>query len=431
MMRSVVKHFIFFIPLCLLLFGIWQQHYQYFYIKPLSGSFTKKEKPIFDWSAWFSGSYQHDVEGYKNENFGFRNILVRLNHQIDFLCFKKANAAWVIVGKQNFIYELGYIDAYYGRDFIGYDKINKYLKKLKQVQDTLQKRGKLFILIFAPGKASFYPEYIPDELKTEIKPSNYLVLSSKAKTLGVNYIDFNNYFIEQKNKSQYPLYPQFGIHWSNYGAVKSFDSISSYIEQKLQVNLPDLKITSVEMPDTLRESDNDLIKGMNVFWQPKTFKMAYPVFTVHYDSLKHKKLNSIVVSDSFWWQIYGAGLQKNTFKEYNFWYYNKEIHPDFWKSPLYVNRSNYFARLKNADVIIILQTEATLKEFGFGFVDLCYETFCQKPNKMEEELQRIKETMVKNKEWFASVEQKAKERNLNLDTMINQDAVWFYNNKIK
>ena len=133
-MKNAVKHILFFIPLCLLLFTIWQQHYNYFHIKPLNGSFAKKESPVFSWDTWFSGTYQHDKEADKNENFGFRNFFVRLNHQIDFSIFGQARASGVIVGKENYLYEQGYIDAYYGKDFIGYNKVTEYLKKIKQIQ---------------------------------------------------------------------------------------------------------------------------------------------------------------------------------------------------------------------------------------------------------------------------------------------------------
>ncbi len=35
--------------------------------------------------------------------------------------------------------------------------------------------------------------------------------------MGINHIDFNSYFVQNKGKSKYPLYPQYGIHWSYCG----------------------------------------------------------------------------------------------------------------------------------------------------------------------------------------------------------------------
>jgi len=426
-MNQVIKYFFLFSLLIFILFPIFQQNCRYFKIKPLGGAYTKKEIEFFNLSNWFEGSFQKNIEEYENENFGFRNSLVRLNNQIDFSFFRRSHAEAVIIGKNGYCYEKQYIDAYYGNDFVGNDKITEYIKKLKQVQDSLEKKGKLFIFVFASGKATFYPEYIPEKLKTKKKLSNYDALLENIKTLGLNYIDFNSYFLSQKEKSKYPLYPQYGIHWSNYGAVKAFDSITSYIEHKLHVNLPDIKISSIEQPDTLRSSDNDLVKGMNLLWQPKTFKMAYPVFTVFYDSLVHKKLNSIVVADSYWWQIYGNGLHTNTFKMNNFWYYNKEVHPDSWVSTVYVNQINYSKRLRKADVIIVLYTEANLHRLGDGFSDLCIETFCQKPDTVKEHIHDITETIVKTEKWYNDVKEKAKKFNIPLDTMLWKDAEWYYN----
>ena len=419
--------------ICILLFlciFLWQSKFNFFHFIPLNATPAKKEKPTFNNHTWFSGEYQKQYEEFFNEEFGFRSLLVKFNHEIDFLCFKRAHASWVIVGKNNYIYESGYIDAYYGRDFIGEEKIHDYLRKIKQIQDTLKKRNKLFLLVFAAGKASFYPEFIPDKFKTKDQPTNYKVFSATAKELQIDCIDFNKFFMEQKGKSKYPLYPQYGIHWSNYGAVNAFDSIVHYTENKLSISLPKLTIQSYNVTDTLRSPDNDLIQGMNLLWQPPSaFKMAYPNYTIKYDSTKQKKLNSLVVSDSFWWYIYGLGLQDSIFKRAEFWYYNKEMHPNLSTVPLNVINSNYFDRLRNSDVIILMHTEATLSKFGNGFVDMCYETFCQKQDTIKEKIQRKRELLVRNGTIFSEIKKRAKDQNIPLDTAIYLNAKWMVENK--
>jgi hypothetical protein len=357
--------------------------------------------------------------------------LVRLKHQVDFDLFGKANAAYVIVGKDNYLYEQAYIDAYYGRDYLGEEKIARELKKIKQVQDTLQKQGKLIFIAFAAGKASFYPEYIPDNQKTERKPTNYQEFIRKSKALNINYIDFNEYFISQKNKSKYPLYPQYGIHWSNYGSVLAFDSITKYVENKLRIKLPRLVMKSVDLPDTLRKPDDDIINGMNLLKQPATFKMAYQNYEVQYDPATQKKPSCVVVADSYWWNIYGLGLQTQVFNKGDFWYYNKEVYPDFFSNPVYVNRCDYYTRLRNADVIIIMHTEATLSKFGNGFTDLCYETFCQKRDTAKERIQFFEEAIVKTPDWFGQVKSKAEARGLPLDSMLLFDARYTYEESLK
>ena len=66
----------------------------------------------------------------------------------------------VVIGKENYLYEKGYIDAFFGVDFIGHDSIAISAYKLKMIQDTLAKLNKTLLIILAPGKGDFFPEYI-------------------------------------------------------------------------------------------------------------------------------------------------------------------------------------------------------------------------------------------------------------------------------
>ena len=116
------------------------------YIAPLNGSFETAKDTTFNWPAWWEGSYQEQKNRFLKDNFGLHNYYVRLNSQLNFNLFKKANAAYVVVGKDNYLYETGYIDAYHGKDFIGTKKVENYMRQLKQVQDTLASRPRLPIL---------------------------------------------------------------------------------------------------------------------------------------------------------------------------------------------------------------------------------------------------------------------------------------------
>jgi hypothetical protein len=138
-----------------------------------------------------------------------------------------------------------------------------------------------------------------------------------------------------------------------------------------------------------------------------------------------------MVADSYWWQIYGYGLHTNTFKMSNFWYYNKEIHPESYTRPLYVNQSGYLRRLRSADVIMIMYTEATLHKLADGFDKLLLETFCQEEDPVKERVYDIIETIVTTDSWFNQVKKKAEDRGLPLDTMLLQDARWVFEQQNK
>lgn len=392
------------------------------YIRPLEGAFNKESDISFTWYDWFKGNYASQKDKYIKENFGFHNYYVRTICQLNFWMFKKANAAYVVVGKDNYLYETGYIDAYYGRDFIGKQRIKNYIKKLKQVQDSLQEKNKLIVVVFAPGKAGFYPEFIPDNYKSTKKQTNYDCFIEAVEEQQVNHIDFNGYFKNQKNKSKCPLYPQLGIHWSNYGSFMAYDSMLHYFESKLKVDLPDLRLKNIEINDTLKYPDEDALNSLNLFFKPKSFKMAYPHYEVKYDSLKHKKLNLLVISDSFWWCVYSSHLPDSTFASSRFWFYNEEMYPESHYSPTYVSQIDYSSKIRKADIIMILHSELTLSKFGGGFVDMCYETYCH-PGLAKEKVQRMKESIRATPEWFSQIVAKAAERNITADSMLTIDAL--------
>jgi hypothetical protein len=344
-------------------------------IEPLKGSFEMSRDTSFSWTGWFDGGYQQQKEKFLRDSFGLHDLCVRLNNQVNFNLFKKAGTVYVVVGKENYLYEVGYFNAYFGEDFVGEKKLDSLAERVRDIQDTLRRLNKLILPVLAPGKASFYPEFIPDKYRREPRVSNYLYLSAAMRAKGVDHLDFNRHFIEQKHRSDYPLYPQYGIHWSDYGAIMAFDSIVRYVELKLDRELPEIVFTNTRITDTLQNTDDDVIKAMNLLWEPRTFPMGYPSWNVKYDSTRHHKPRLLVIADSFWWYIYSTGLPGAVFKGDRFWFYNEAMYPESYTKPIFVKDIDHAAAIRNADVILILHSEATLSRFGRGFADLCHEVY--------------------------------------------------------
>ena len=173
----------------LLLIPLVQQLTAIVEINPLKGAITELEKPGFSINKWFQGEYQTEAESYLNEKFGFRNSFIRLNNQIAYSLFNKAKAYGVIIGKEDYLYEEKYINAYYGSDFVGKNHIDSVLFKVHFLQQVLKKKNIDLILIFNPGKASYYPQFIPDDRKQPAGITNHEYYVAKAKVLQVNVLD--------------------------------------------------------------------------------------------------------------------------------------------------------------------------------------------------------------------------------------------------
>jgi hypothetical protein len=353
----------------LLLIPYFQVKTQYFKIPTLNGAIEKKIAPKLDLTSWLNGTYQEGYEAYLNDNFGFHDLIIRLNNQINFYIFKKAKANGVVVGKENYLYEESYIKAYYGQDFIGQSEIRKRLKRVHYIQQRLARMDKQFIIVYAPGKGSYFPEYIPDRLKTKIQTTNYETYVKTSKDLGINHIDFHKYFRAQKHRSKYPLYPQYGIHWSKYGMYLAADSMVRYIENLAHIDMANFYYKQLRWAQP-EDTDYDIALGMNILDTLKSFQMAYPNVLSEPNTNKAKP-SVLVVADSFYWGLFNFGFS-NVFDKSHFWYYNEEVYPDTYVSPKKTKQVLFSKEVKSHDIFIVLATDANLPKFGWGFIDRFY-----------------------------------------------------------
>lgn len=405
-----------------------QSKLKLFDLKPLKGDVSYPEQVHFSINDWFTSNYQEKKEIYLNAMFGFRSTCIRINNQIAYVLFNKANANGVIIGKDEFLYEESYINAYTGNDFLGQESIDSTLYKLKYVTDTLNKLNKKLVVVFAAGKASFFSEYIPNEyLKNKSNTTNYNSFSEGSKKLALNVIDFNSWFILNKNNSKYPLYPKQGIHWSRYGMALAADSLIKKIENL--TNTPIAQTTYNELViEQPHDEDCDIGDGMNLLVDFKSFDMAYPKVIFNTSETKNK-LNLLMVADSYYWGIYNYGIS-NCFNTSHFWYYNKQIYPESASKELLTDQVNTGDELLKHDVIVIMATEANLKNLGWGFIEKAYAYFKRAQSVQESKLISVekindwKEYIKKDAKWMEVVKLNASKKNISIDSALTLDAKW-------
>jgi len=192
-------------------------------IMPLKGYNEKVERPEFKMTDWFSGAYQSQMDKRTQSKFGFRSVFIRLKNQLDYSFFDEIHAQDVVEGKSGYLYAEIYIKAYKGEKFIG----NEY--------DTIEKTI-----------------------------SNYTFYRQQLLEQQVDFIDFNDWFLQIKDTSQYALYPKNGIHWSHYADCLVADSLLNYIEGYQKVDVPDIVWTGIQTKTKPKFRDNDLEESMNL-----------------------------------------------------------------------------------------------------------------------------------------------------------------------
>jgi hypothetical protein len=357
------KYYLYFGILVVLLLPLLQFSTHLFKVEPLSGWYKTYDRPDFMSREWFTAEYQDAYTVYFENNFGFRPWFVKLRNQINYSLFHKVQAVAVEIGQDNYLFELNYIKAYNGLDYLGDSIICAKADSLALIKAWLSKQKVDLLVCFAAGKGSYYPEYFPKEyLNQKSDKSNYLTLKKNLLEKKINIIDFNQWFLDMKDTSRFSLYPKYGIHWSEYGAILAGDSLIHYIEKLRNADLPDLEIESIKNTNVLRGSDYDIGKSLNLIFQLPSQKMAYP--KIKWSAQKKDTCRVIVISDSFYWQLYNMGWSTQVFTPGGFWYYNKVSYP----GGIELKDIDYMHQLAHSDVIVLLATEATLDRFPYGFM---------------------------------------------------------------
>ncbi len=336
--------------------------------KNLKGYFTVEPKPDLNKSDYFSGKYQEKYMKYLDDNLPLKATITRINNQIMFGLFNQSNLSDLVIGKNGYFYDKPYIKEYYGESFIGNYNNKVKVEKLVSISNYLNKLNKKLIIVFAPGKASMYPQYIPDEVKkTKNDSTNYFVLKKQIEETNLNFIDFNDYFIKYNDTSSHTLMGRIGVHWTKFAAHIASDSIIRFMEKISSIDIVDKKYISIEKTYNPRDPDDDIAQSMNLLWNPKGDLYSYQ--NIEYIKDGKVKPRVSVISDSFWWTINGNGTPWNQFSEYYFMYYYKHTYDIEKELNSYVSDDNLIHYIDNTDYIILLSTEANFSWFPYGFIE--------------------------------------------------------------
>lgn len=436
--NSKTKQVIFFLFLFLLLLPLLQMVLPFMKEERLNGVDPAQPLPYITDTTWFCGEYQKNYETTFEQNIGFHNSLVRVQNQINYSLFNFSNAGDVVVGKDAYIFLTNYINAYTGGDFSGSSYINVETEKTKFVQDELKKRGVDFFVVFAPGKGSFYSEYIPNYLKENLNTdsTNYAYYKKRFAESGVNNLDLKSYFLSMKDTSKYSLYSNTGVHWTEYGSYIAGREIVAYIEKLRKIKLPRITVQSIETVSFSGKNctDYDAANLMNLFTTISHPKVGIPKLIFQSDSSTIKP-HFLCISDSYFAGIINTDIPSSVFTDYHYWLYNDGAYPETFLRKKKHNKKELKNTLEKQDVVCLLSTDATLSQYSYGFIDEAYELFSPKNAAYYSLKQKevfafvlgVINKINKNKEWKSQLIANAKRKEISETDEFIQNALWLYN----
>ena len=334
----------------------------------LNGSYETLQEPVFVWDDWFNGEFQKKFEPWFNEQIAGREYLIRFRNQYYFSVFNMAMANGVTPAKDGVLLDVGYVDAFYGKDFAGEEFLTDRLRKWQRIERGLDSIGVKAFMTLAPGKGSFFEEQFTDFLKDKHRPTtNYKFIKSWGDENGLRVLDLKSVYHSWNDTSRYPLFPKGGIHWSEYGAAHICDTLRGYIQTVTGRPLQEFWF-DIELSDAARGADSDIADGMNLLFTTKEEKLAYPIRYFGEDSAI-APTNFLVIADSYYYMLMHSGFGNRVANYGGFWFYFEDAQPHGQFPSNNVEELDILAEIKKQDVLMLMMTEPQMQRLGWDAID--------------------------------------------------------------
>lgn len=413
--------------------------------KPLNGAFVEAKKPIIAIDRLINETLQDSLMTWCTEQTGFRKSMIRLNNQLMYSVFGETTANGVVKGKDGYnFFMMPYIKSYTGLTYLGKDQITKKTQQIKLIQDMLSTKDVTLLPVFAPGKASYYPELIPDKyIEQRRETNNYEEYLKAFAEQDVEMIDFNRWFCDRRGTEKHAIYCNIGTHWTVYGASLAMDSLVNYMESKNHQTQVHAYIKEFDSTYLL-EQDNEIYRIMNLAFPIKHDIVDQPEFG-YTEGYKPKVL---AISDSYWWSIYATdiALHQNLFSNGGFWYYNKTIFPK--SDPVKTTASiDYKKEIEKQEFVLLICTEASNNIWPYNFIERYLSAYDnafrnKQPNQYDaadtlyslyknERIESIIQYIKNSPDWFESIKSHAVEKEITLEQALWDAADYTYRSNLK
>lgn len=416
-MNSKLQQILFRLVLLLLFLPIFQNFFEFSKSLPLSGFFEPASNPTWTLESWMTTNYQQEKDPYLQQNFGFATDMVRLRNSWMFSLYGESNNDQITVGKDQHIFESLYVRDYLGQDSINKEQLDQRIQMLREIQQAFQQMGKAFIFAIAPSKAYYYQDHIPNRyVKTDSSCYEYCLKALKEQQ--IDFFDVNGWFMSIKDSAQYPLFPQTGTHWSIYGLSVFGDSLLRKMDVVLNKDVPEIIWDSIKTSPTPIPIDRDIETLLNLGFHISTYTNAYP--QLNYTQKQKYKPSVLCIGDSFYEVFYCTDIPTSTFSYSGYWRYNSKVYPE--KIP---RKDSDIELVKDLDVVLLLSTTSNLKDLGWGLIEELHQyLFVPKTQRVQKKLKTLQEKIRNNADWLASIQQKAQQRQISVDSMLYIDALY-------
>ena len=185
-------------------------------------------RPELPRSLAAAGDLPASFDAYLNDHFGFRSFLVRLHARAAVLWLGVAPGpnVEVMVGRHGWLFYTGdrSLPFVEGTAPFTDEELQRWTVVLRQRSEWLARRGARYLVVFAPGAPSIYPEHLPGWVRPSPHGTRLDQLLTALKAApDVAAVDLRPALRDAKEWAT--VYPRTGTHWNLVGGWVAYSAI--------------------------------------------------------------------------------------------------------------------------------------------------------------------------------------------------------------
>lgn len=374
-----------------------QEYRKLFDVKPLNGVNYKTEFPKFSMETFSDNKYQAQLEKYVSENFGFREIVIRLYNQYIWTFYHKTYSHFLVPGKGNWLFYTEAVNDYYGTEQKKWyktpedakDWFDKNIRLMCQLRNVLKTYNIEFLSFMAPSKPFVYPEYLPDRI-TDTSTVNAMEYYDKGFIeAGFPHIEMTKWFKIMRDTLPYPVFPNMDMHWQ-FTAVYAYDSLFRFMNSLNNFGIP--KIKYGEPQPYLNDYQNDEAT-LNLMFPIKNKNTDYKLDVEVECDENCKKPKVLFVGDSFIWGLEKYLPWNEIMEDVEILFYNSSVYKGFDKKSYKKEDINLLREMLKADYVVFYTSGHQWYRATYDFVEEALLALCVSDSLMESETKRISDSL--------------------------------------
>lgn len=330
-----------------------------------------------------NGTYQTYLNDLWENNFPGKKILLNVRNQLLFsFCGISPNSN-VVVGKDGYLYEPGYILAELQVEAPGTDEyFDNLSENLIALDALLNENDKELYIFITPTKAYFCDDYFPTRYellsgKENYTETNYSKFLEMLEGTELSYFDSIQYIEENLDTEaiQSPIFWKSGIHWSHFWGGSAAGEFLSFMDENSKYDLSAVEVTETKSdlptyPDTdLYDSLNLLDKVPNEDWYSATMNVVqngedYPNIFLRGGSFMGQSLSSLIRCG-----VFGEDVHF----ENNYYFLNKYAEAYYLSGYSAYDEMDLDTLVGKSDILVLEINEAQICNMSWGFIEYLLE----------------------------------------------------------